>query len=383
LKMKDSSRLHFRIILLMGVALWSCNKSSDTEQLQPEEYPVAKVFKMDLDIPLEYVASVQAVQNVEIRARVNGYLEDIYVDEGKVVENGQLLFKINDQEYRAELNRAKATIVSAEAGTKSAMVELERVKLLVDKNIVAQTELDLAEANLEIARSRIALAKADEAAAEIKLANTNIRSPFQGVIDRLPLKKGSLISEGLLLTTISDIAQVFTYFKVSEVEYLQFFKANVRSDTAFLNNVQLLLADGSVYPLKGKIETIESEFEEGTGAIAVRARFKNSNRILKHGSTGKVRLHEISGNAMLIPQKSVLEIQDKNYVLLLDKNNIVTMKSFVPLRRFGDYYIVAKGLNENDVIVYEGIQNVREGMVIKPTMVATEELLKANALIQE
>ena len=381
--MKKYPLCRFGAISFVVVALWSCNKSSESDQLQPEEYLVAKVFKKDLDIPLEYVTNVQAVQNVEIRARVNGYLENIYVDEGKVVENGQLLFKINDQEYRAELNRAKATIVSAEAGTKSAMVELERVKLLVNKDIVAQTELDLAEANLEIARSKIALAKADEAAAEIRLANTNIRSPFDGVIDRLPLKKGSLIAEGLLLTTISDVAQVFTYFKVSEVEYLQFFKANVRTDTAFLNNVQLLLADGSVYPIKGKIETIESEFEEGTGAIAVRARFKNSNRILKHGSTGKVRLHEISGNAMLIPQKSVLEIQDKNYVLLLDKNNIVTMKSFVPLRRFGDYYIVAKGLNENDVIVYEGIQNVREGMVIKPKMVATEELLKANALIQE
>jgi membrane fusion protein, multidrug efflux system len=382
--MKYYSRWSYGIVAMTAVSLWSCgNKSSETEQLQPEEYPVAKVFTKDLDIPLEYVTDVQAVQNVEIRARVNGYLEDIYVDEGKLVDKDQLLFKINDQEYRAELSRAKATIVSAEAGTKSAIVELERVKLLVNKNIVAQTEMDLAEANLEIARSKIALAKAGEAAAEIKLANTSLRSPFHGVIDRLPLKKGSLISEGMLLTTISNIDEVFTYFKVSEVEYLNFFKANVRTDTAFLNNVELLLADGSVYPIKGKIETIESEFEEGTGAIAVRARFKNSNRILKHGSTGKVRLHEISANAMLIPQKSVLEIQDKNYVFLLDKNNIVTMKSFVPLRRFGDYYIVSKGLSENDVIVYEGIQNIREGMVIKPTMISTEELLKSNSLIQE
>src|SRR6478735_4859447 len=279
--MKYSSCCHYGIITTMVVAFWSCgNKSSETGQLQPEEYPVAKVFTKDLDIPLEYVTDVQAVQNVEIRARVNGYLEDIYVDEGKLVEKGQLLFKINDQEYRAELNRAKATIVSAEAETKSAVVELERVKLLVNKNIVAQTELDLAEANLEIARSKITLAKAGEAAAEIKLANTSIRSPFDGVIDRLPFKRGSLISEGSLLTTISDVAEVFTYFKVSEVEYLGFYKANVRTDTAFMNNVELFLADGTVYPLKGKIETIESEFEEGTGAIAVRARFKNPNRVL-------------------------------------------------------------------------------------------------------
>src|SRR6478609_636465 len=127
--MKYYSRWSYGLFTMTAVVLWSCgNKSSGTDQLQPEEYPVAKVFTKDLDIPLEYVANIQAVQNVEIRARVNGYLEDIYVDEGKWVEKDQLLFKINDQEYRAELNRTKATIASAEAETKSAMVELERVK---------------------------------------------------------------------------------------------------------------------------------------------------------------------------------------------------------------------------------------------------------------
>jgi membrane fusion protein, multidrug efflux system len=359
------------------------NSAGKLEQLKPEEYPVTNVFRKKLNIPLEYVANIQAVQNVEIRARVEGYLEEIYVDEGKPVGKGQLLFKINDEEYHAEVNRAIASIASAEAETKSATVQLERVKLLVNKNVVAQTELDLTEANLEIARSKIKLAKAGEAAAEIKLANTSIRSPFDGVIDRLPFKRGSLISSGSLLTTISDISMVYTYFKISEVEYLQFYKSRVRTDTAFLNNVELLLVDGSAYPFKGKIETVESQFEQGTGAISVRAKFKNTDGILKHGSTGKVRLNQVAENVLLIPQKSVLEIQDKNYVLLLDQNNTVKMKSFIPLRRFGDYYIVSKGLNENDVIVYEGIQNVREGMVIKPRKLSTEELLKSNALTQE
>jgi membrane fusion protein (multidrug efflux system) len=135
--------------------------------------------------------------------------------------------------------------------------------------------------------------------------------------------------------------------------------------------------------MKGKVDAVQGEFDAGSGTLVVRAKFKNPKSTLKHGSTGKLRFQEVAGNSMLIPQKSVLEIQDKNYVLLLDKNNTVTMKSFVPLRRAGDFYIVSKGLNEHDIIIYEGIQNVREGMVIKPIMVSTEELLKSNKLVQE
>jgi membrane fusion protein (multidrug efflux system) len=372
----------YLICALILYALFGCSgKSKKESDLKPEEFPVVEVFTKDINVPLEYVARIQAFQNVEIRARVEGYLEDIFVDEGKLVKEGQLLFKINDQEYRAELNRAKANIASAEAETRSALVELERIKLLVNKNVVAKTELDLAEAKVEIARSKIKIGQTEETAAQIKLSNTSIRSPFNGVIDLLPLKKGSLINEGTLLTTISNIENMYAYFTVSEVEYLEFVKFSKRNDSFFLNNVDLYLADETLYSEKGKIETIGSEFQEGTGAIVARAIFKNPNHILKHGASGKVRLHEIQTKALLIPQKSVLEIQDKNYVFLFDKKtNIVTMKSFSPVRRFGDYYIVDKGLNEHDLIVFEGIQNVREGMVIVPRTVSTEELLKTNEL---
>ncbi|HEV8515744.1 MAG TPA: efflux RND transporter periplasmic adaptor subunit [Cyclobacteriaceae bacterium] len=372
----------YLICALILSSLFGCSgKSKKDSDLKPEEFPVVEVFTKDLNVPLEYVTNIQAYQNVEIRARVEGYLEEILVDEGKLVKEGQLLFRINDDEYHAELDRAKANIASAEAETRSSLVELERVKLLVNKNVVAKTELDLAEAKVEIARSKIKIGHAEETAAEIKLANTNIRSPFNGIIDLLPLKKGSLINEGTLLTTISNIETMYAYFTVSEVEYLEFARLNRKNDSVFVNNVELFLADETRYPSKGKIETLGSEFQEGTGAITARVKFKNPLHTLKHGATGKVRLHEVLAKAILVPQKSVLEIQDKNYVFLLDtKTNIVTMKSFIPFRRFGDYYIVTKGLNEHDLIVFEGIQDVREGMVIQPRKVSTEELLKTNEL---
>lgn len=366
------------LALLSLSIIASCKNKENSESEENQvlhEYPVIEVFTKDITSKLEYVADIHAVQNVEIRARVEGYLEAILVDEGKTVTKGQALFQINQEEYQAELNRAKANLKSAEAETKSAQVELERVKLLVDKNVIAKTELDLAEAKLEIAKAKIEQAKADEIAASVKLANTYIRSPFNGIIDRIPFKIGSLISEGSLLTSISDIESVNAYFKVSEVEYLKYFY-NKGNDSLMNSKVQLILADGTVYPFNGKIETMETEFEIGTGALAVRAKFKNPDKVLKHGSTGKIVINEVLRNSVIIPQKSTIEIQDKNYVFLVDNNNMLIMKSFKPSQRYGDFYIVSEGLKAGDKIVYEGVQSLKEGKVIQPKIIDTKEIIK-------
>lgn len=366
------------LALLSIIIIASCKNKENSESESNQavnEYPVIEVFTKDITSKLEYVAQIHAVQNVEIRARVEGYLEAILVDEGITVTKGQALFQINQEEYQAELNRANANLKSAEAETKSAEVELERVKLLVEKNVIAKTELDLAEAKLEIAKAKIEQAKADKIAASVKLANTYIRSPFNGIIDRIPFKIGSLISEGSLLTSISDIESVNAYFKVSEVEYLKYFN-NKENDSLMNSKVQLILADGTVYPFNGKIETMETEFEIGTGSLAVRAKFKNPDKVLKHGSTGKIVINEVLRNSVIIPQKSTLEIQDKNYVFLLDNNNMLIMKSFKPAQRYGDFYIVSEGLKAGDKIVYEGVQRLKEGKVIQPSMIDTKEILK-------
>jgi membrane fusion protein (multidrug efflux system) len=349
-------------------AIVSCTTPQTNQALvEAIDVPTTTVFQKDVVAPVDYVASIQALQNVEIRARIQGYLEEIYVDEGKEVTKGQLLFKINDQEYQAKYNSARAYLKSAEAEFKSSMVELERVKLLVEKAVIAKTEIDLAEAKVETAKAKIEQAKADEVEAHVKLMNTQIRSPFNGVIDRIPFKLGSLIDAGTLLTTISDIHAVHVYFNVSEIEYLKYLKERFnKKDSVPYNVVELQLADGSMYAQKGKVETMESEFEAGTGALAFRARFENPQKILKHGSTGKVRITETIRNAVLIPQKSALEIQDKNYVFTVDKNNMLIMKSFVPLQRIGDYYVVKSGLTAGDRFVYEGVQSLREGGIVNP-----------------
>ena len=371
--------------VLGAIALSACtgsNKNNENVIQQPPAFPVVRVIQQDISIPLEYVANLNAFQNVEIRARVEGYLEKILVDEGQRVEKGQLLFQINSEEYAAELKRASANLNSAEAEAKAAKVERERIRLLVDNNVVSSTDLDLAEAKLEIAISKIAQAKAEQSMAELKVANTNIRSPFNGVIDRIPFKIGSLIEEGTLFTTISDVTTIYAYFNISEFEYLTFF-SDLQNDASFRSNVKLILADYNEYPISGKLETMESQFETGTGAIGIRASFKNPEGLIKHGASGKIRLTERRANVLLVPQKSTLEIQDRNFVFTVDNSNMVMMKSFLPLGRYGDFYIVGDGLTPNDLFIYEGIQSVREGMVITPGLVKSPIVSLINNVVTD
>ncbi|MBV8250981.1 MAG: efflux RND transporter periplasmic adaptor subunit [Chitinophaga sp.] len=357
------------IVLFMAGCATKAEKKEDLKSL-----PVARIIAKDTILHRAYVADIQAVQNVEIRARVNGFLDKIYVDEGQEVKKGQLLFGINDAEYRAELSKAKAVLSSLTAESKSAALELERVKLLTEKKVIAASELEVATAKLAAAKAKIDEAQSAVTNAEMRLSYTSIRAPFDGIIDRIPLKNGSLISEGTLLTTVSDNREIYAYFNVSETEYLHYQKAQHKGNTNS-DQVQLVLADGTDYQLPGKIETMESEFEENTGSIAFRARFPNPSKLLKHGASGKVKLSNDIDSAVIIPQKAVFEMQDKNYVFVVDQKGVVKMRNFVPETRFAHYYIVQSGLRPGEDIVCEGVRNIRDGMQISPRSVAMDSLL--------
>ncbi len=338
-----------------------------------QELPVLRLKEQTTDLQREYVGQINANRNVEIYARVKGYLEQIYVDEGEGVKKGQTLFRINDEEYKVESAKAKAMLQSAIAEAKAAELEVSRLKLLVDKKIISKIEWEVAEANLLAARAKIEQANAAQTNAEIHLARTRIRAPFGGAINRIPYKAGSLIDEGTQLTTLSDTRNVYVYFKVSENEYLEFIKAQRDNIGGNGGVVRLELADGSLFPEKGQIQTMEGEFDESTGSIAFRAQFPNPDGLLKHGSSGNILLTNTVSDAILVPQKAVFEIQDKSYVYVVDSTNQVNMKSFVPKSRFDDYYVVRSGLKEGDRIVYEGIQSLKDGVKIKPKPATLEK----------
>ncbi len=373
--MKKSIQGLLIAIVSVTLTFTSCTeKATVATKQEVQNLPVTQVLMRDTTLHREYVADIQAIQNVELRARVPGFLERIYVDEGREVKKGQLLFKINDEEYKAELAKAKANMQNTIAEAKAVELEVDRLRVLVDKNVISKTELDVAQARLEAVKARIAEARSAETNATMRVSYTSIRAPFNGIIDRIPLKTGSLIEHGTLLTTASDISNVFAYFYVSESEYLQYMKMRGNAE-ANSDEVGLVLADGSHYPHMGMIETMEGEFKASTGSIAFRARFPNPGKILKHRATGRISLSSTILNAVIVPQKSVFEIQDKNYVFLVDSLNQVKMKNFIPKTRFSHYYIVESGLEPGDRIVFEGIQNLQEGMLIEPQHVGLDSII--------
>lgn len=349
--------------------LYACTSGSASDNTNKQgavkNYPVVPVIEKDTSLHLQYVADIQARKNVEIHARVTGILENIHVDEGEMVRKGQLLFSINDDELQIELSKKMAALNIARADAHVAEVEVQRVKALVDKKIVSSTELDLAEAKLNALKAKIEEARSEKAAVQKRITYTKVHSPFDGVIDRLPLKTGSLLSEGSLLTTISDIHTVLAYFNLSENEYLQLVRNN-GDDSLSKNSVSLVLADGTIYPHKGVIDASESEINEGTGSIAFRADFPNPNKVLRHGASATVIISKPPAKLLMVPQKAVLEIQDKNYVYIVGNDNVARMKNFEPAQRVNGYYIIREGLSSGDRIIYEGIQSIRNGEKINP-----------------
>jgi membrane fusion protein, multidrug efflux system len=344
--------------LLVLLFQTSC-KPAKVEKEEASKYIATSAIRMDTSFEKQYVAQIKSIRNIEIRAQEKGFLQDIYVDEGQFVKAGMLLFRIMPKVYEAELQKEEAEMRAAE-------IELDNAKNLVAKNVISKNEQAMAQAKL------------DQAKAEVSF--TEIRAPFDGTIDRIPKKLGSLIEEGELLTSLSDNNQMFAYFNVSEPEYLEY-QTNAKGRGS--KRVGLLLANNQLLSYKGDVETIESEFDNETGNIAFRAKFPNPDKLLKNGETGKVMMTVPFRNALIIPQKATYEIQDKVYVFVIDKNNIVKSRNISIAGRIPDLYIVANGITEDDRILLDGVQKVKEGDKIqyefqKPQEVISHLKLKAE-----
>ena len=335
-----------KITTLAGLCAVLCHIGCSTEKHEKEEteqYTVTSPLKIDTSFVKEYVSQIKSVRNIEIRAQEKGYLQNIYVDEGQSVKAGQLLFRIMPKMYEAELLKAKAEVKATE-------IELQNTKLLAEKNVVSKNEQALAQAKLDQANAGVALA-------QLHLSFTEIRAPFDGIIDRIPLKLGSLVDEGELLTSLSDNSQIFAYFNVSEPEYLDYeANASQRGD----KKVHLLLANNQLLKYTGEVETVEGEFDSETGNIAFRARFPNPDRLLKNGETGKVQMRVPISGALVIPQKATYEIQDKIYVFVVDAKGRVRSRNISVSSKMPDLYVIGSGLSAGDKILLEGVQKVKD-----------------------
>jgi len=360
------------IVCALGLSLYSCSTESKQQTKELQSYKIVQPVILDTTFTREYIADLHSLQNVEIRTHVQGFIEKIHVDEGKPVMEGQIMFTLSSRVFRENLLKANAAHKSAIADLKVAEVELKNAHTLADKKIISRSEVEMAEAKKEAAEAKLEEARSAMAIADLNLSYTQVRAPFTGVINRIPYKTGSLVSEGDLLTTISNNKEIFAYFNVSEKEFLDM----ARERDMNRNEVRLLMANNDVFPEKGKIETAENEVDKSTGNIAFRARFQNPHHVLRHGSSGKILLKEELENAMIIPQKATFEIQDKVYVFTLDKNNIVRMRNIQPSIRLNHLFVIQSGLDASDRVIYEGIQQVKEGEQIRPQLITMRDALR-------
>lgn len=360
-----NKRVTLAFIFSTLLMITSC-KGKKEEKEETVVYPVTSPVKMDTVINKEFVSQIRSERNIEIRAQEKGFLEKIYVDEGQHVQAGQVLFRIMPQLYQADVLKAKAEVAQAE-------IELQNASTLAKSNVVSINEKRMAKAKLDAAKAELNLA-------QTHLSFTTIRAPFSGIIDRLPLKLGSLVDEGDLLTSLSDNGGIFAYFNVSEPEYLNYQTHSAEREN---NQVSLIMANGEVFPNKGTIQTIEGEFDSESGNIAFRAKFPNSNQLLRNGETGKIQMTLPLKNALIIPQKATYEIQDQKYVFVVGKDGVARSKNIKVSYELPDIYVVSEGLDVGDKILLEGVQKVKDDQKVEtkfqdPKKVLSSLKLQAN-----
>lgn len=334
------------LLVLVGFGFFLCHTSchQEKEKMEAEaKFLVTSPVRMDTSITQEYVCQIQSIRHIELRAQERGYLQTIFVDEGKFVKRGQLLFQVMPQLYEAELQKAQAEANLAE-------IEYQNTKSLADGNVVSPNELAMAKSKFDKALAELSLAK-------VHLGFTRICAPFDGLIDRFHVRPGSLVDEGELLTNLSDNSKMWVYFNVPEAEYLEF-KTKVKEQNPA--KVGLLMANNKMFSYPGVVETIEADFNNETGNIAFRATFPNPDGLLRHGETGSILMVVPLKDALLIPQKATFEILEKKYVFVIDENDIIRSREIKIGAEMEDLYAVADGLAENEKILLEGLRKVRD-----------------------
>jgi membrane fusion protein, multidrug efflux system len=391
MKTKIRNLSYYSLVLVAAAMItfaYSCSDSTASPaypQQAPPSLPVLAVSLLPATTWQEYAASLEGKMNVEIRPQVDGYIEKIYVEEGAYVKAGQPLFRINDRPYQEQLSNAKASLVSALANLDRAQVEIDRLTPLVKNNVISEVQLKTAQSSYDAAKGSVSQAQASVSTAQINLGYTLITAPVSGYAGRIPFKAGSLVGRGEAtpLTMVSDVSEVYAWFSLSEVDYLQFKNQydgkTIQEKVKQLPPVELVLADNTIYPEKGKIETIEGQFDRTMGVISFRAVFPNNAGILRSGNTGRVRIPR-QHNSLVVPTEATFELQDRVFVFAVTDSNKVVSKPISISGKSGQYYLVDKGLAPGERIVYQGLDRLRDGMVIVPEILSTDSLLKSKPL---
>jgi membrane fusion protein (multidrug efflux system) len=357
----------------LAVLVPACQKDSGPA-MGPLPVTYAEIIQRDVPIYREWVGEALGMADVEIRARVPGYLEGIHFVEGTRVEKDQLLYTIDAREMEDQVAAARASLAEAQVLLANAEANAQRYRPLAEINAVSQRDLDNAEAQEGAAQQRVAAAKAQLSLAETQLGYTRIRAPFEGVIGFTQAKVGDFVGQfpnPVTLNTISKIDPIHVRFALSEREYLEIIRRmreqGGRDTTDSSRTVQMILADGSVHPHPGTVEVVERAIDPSTGSFPVEARFPNPEGVVRPGQYTKVRaVWETRRNATLVPQRAVIELQGQYFVYVIDAENKIENRSFQPGPRLQGDWVVDRGLSPGERVVVEGLQRARPGIPVQP-----------------
>ncbi len=371
------SILKFSLPAVAALLITACgdSKSGGQNNAAPQalSLPVIEVPTKTVTAYTTYPTNIEGMVNSEVRAKVGGYITDVLVDEGQKVSKGQVLFRIETQSLTQDAAAAKANVNAAQ-------VEVDKLKPLVAKNIISSVQLATANAKLQQAKSGY-----NSIAANIGYGT--IKSPVNGYVGSIKLRKGSLVSpsDQEPLTTVSEINNVYAYFSMNEKEYLDFLQeTSGESKTQKIKNfpnVILVLANGAEYPEKGKIETINSQINPNTGTVSFRALFSNKNGLLNNGNSGIIKVPTVYKDAIVIPQESTYEQQEKTFVYKLSKDTTAVASAIEIKASTGNVYVIASGVKNGENIVAKGVNKVREGVKIKPQPIAFDSI--AQPIVKE
>lgn len=375
-----------RLVLLACclALLSSCGNGNNGEAKAPE-YAVITAQATTAHLTNSYPATIKGKQDVEIRPMVSGFITKLHVDEGSVVKRGQVLFTIDQVQYRAAVETAKATVATAEAALQTQELTTQNNRELNKRGIVSDYQLSTSENQLAQAKATLAQAKAALVNAERNLQYTEVTSPSDGIVGQVPYRVGSLVSPSMAtpMTTIADNSEMFAYFSMTERQLLQMIRegGSYKEILAKMPEIQLQLIDGSIYPDSGRVETISGVIDPTTGSVSMRALFPNAHNVLRSNSTGNVIFPNILPDVILVPQSATTDIQDKKFVYVVQADNTVKNTEIqVYTLNDGQNYYVTGGLKAGDKIVIEGVQAIKDGQAITPITPAEKEAAYKQAL---
>jgi len=372
----------FPIALLIVVLLSSCGDDKKTTHTatKPQTLSELALGPRSTTIYNDFPATIEGIEIVQLRPMVDGYLEKIYAPEGANVTKGQLLFKIENPMYDQAVITAKAGVQSAEANVAAAKMNVEKVRPLVEKDIVSKYELESAQFSLQSQQAALDQANATLRNAETNVGYTTLRSPITGVMGSIPYKIGDLISSttSSALTSLARIDQVYAYFALSEKQLLNLSNrvpgATLQDKLDHLPQVSLVLADGSAYPQKGKLETASGFISTGTGTVSLKAQFSNPTGLIRSGASTVVRIPRTIDTALLVPQSATYELQDKRFVyLLIADNKVISMPITSTPTNDGKYLVVSAGLKRGDKILLNGF-NLKDSTTVNPVPVNADSV---------